>query len=394
MTLLSSQFLLIPGFDYAADYKYVIYSVSQFMIGLLVNCMYCTAYILLMELTTERYRTKLTNLNSYMYVGGELVVLVVYYYSRSWHVVNWFLGFTSLFLLVFSYFFLPESPAFFISMGRNDEALRELNKIAKFNGRKPMSLEASYFDSIKEQEELLNDNDEDQSSLPARSDFKEETSNRKQPLEARSLWQKIDGMFMLTALFTPRKVLIKTSILFYIWTALLLLYYGISLGVTEEAEHADPYLMYLLGCIAETLGFVCCYLNDLFGRKKTINGFFLVTTVIYAFLAYLNFNKEVNLSEGYSPRVILLMCLAFLGKCMASGAYNMSYIYTSELYPTSTRSTAIIFLSCVGSLASILAPQVNMLKILVWAPLPYLIYSGCALFAAFSIFYLPGRLTK
>lgn len=102
LTLLLSQLLL--SFDSslpvlgANDTKYIIYSASQFLIGFLVNCLYCTAYVLLMEFTTENFRTKIANLNSYIYVLGELIVLVVYYVSRNWHVLNWFIGLYSLFL--------------------------------------------------------------------------------------------------------------------------------------------------------------------------------------------------------------------------------------------------------------------------------------------------------
>jgi MFS family permease len=139
------------------------------------------------------------------------------------------------------------------------------------------------------------------------------------------------------------------------------------------------------------VGYLFCYLNDVFGRKRTISGFFFVTTIIYAVLAYMNLNADVHLNEGWSVRVVALMVLALLGKCAISGAYNIAYIYTSELYPTSSRNTAIIFLTCFGSIASLVSPQINDLKTLVWNPLPYIVYSVCALFTTLSIWYLPER---
>jgi hypothetical protein len=60
-TLLVTQlFLSVRYFDLSIRLKYAIYSLSQFLIGLLVNCVYCTAYVLLMEFTTEKYRTKIS----------------------------------------------------------------------------------------------------------------------------------------------------------------------------------------------------------------------------------------------------------------------------------------------------------------------------------------------
>lgn len=366
------------------EYKYTIYSISQFFIGLLVNTLYCTAYILLMELTTDKYRVRLANLNSYCYVGGEVIVLVVYYYSRSWHVLNWFIGILSLVLLALSYIYLPESPAFLIAVDRMEEAMQTLNKIAKSNKRGPV--DKILVERVREQESLLGNDVEDE----------KEAEKGVEPEKRRyHKWLRmIKSMFSFGELFRPRKVFIKTCLVFYIWIALLLLYYGISLGVMEEGEDSDPYLMYLLSCLAEVIGYICCYLNDIFGRKKTICGFFAITTLMYGLLAVLNLDESILASdlEGMlNKRVLLLMILGLLGKCAISGAYQMSYIYTGELYPTQTRSTAVIFFTCFGSISSLVSPQIIMLKKLVWPPLPYVIYSVSAVFSVLCIWILPER---
>ena len=64
--LLVSQLFLEDYFNLSLESKYLIYTTSQFLIGLLVNCFYCTAYVLLMEFTTDKYRTSISNLNSYL----------------------------------------------------------------------------------------------------------------------------------------------------------------------------------------------------------------------------------------------------------------------------------------------------------------------------------------
>ncbi len=63
---------------------------------------------------------------------------------------------------------------------------------------------------------------------------------------------------MVKYLVTPVNNLIKTSILLYIWAALMLLYYGISLGVLS-VDLVNPYLMYILSVVAEILGCTCEY---------------------------------------------------------------------------------------------------------------------------------------
>jgi hypothetical protein len=98
--------------------------------------------------------------------------------------------------------------------------------------------------------------------------------------------------------------------------------------------------------------------------------------------------------DGISVKVILLIVLALVGKCAVSGAYNISYIYTAELYPTSTRNTALILLTCFGSSSSLLAPHIDKLRSHVWHPLSHFVYSGCALLATFLIVFLPETLTS
>ena len=124
----------------SVDLRYAIFSTSQFLIGLLVNCVYCTAYVLLMEFTTDEYKTKIANLNSYMYVLGELIVAIVYYFSRDWDVLCWFIAFFSFVLLVIANFFLPESPQWLISVQRSDQASKILNQMAGINGKREFKL--------------------------------------------------------------------------------------------------------------------------------------------------------------------------------------------------------------------------------------------------------------
>lgn len=108
---------------------------------------------------------------------------------------------------------------------------------------------------------------------------------------------------------------------------------------------------------------------------------------MYALIAYLS-NDISGETSSFSVKAISLMVFALIGKCAVSGAYNISYIYTSELYPIKTRNTAVLFLTCFGGVSSLVAPQINLLKTLVWNPLPYIIYSVCALLGCGCVYFL------
>lgn len=239
--LIFSQFLLLDFIRLSVDLKYIIYSISQFLIGLLVSCLYCTAYVLLMEFTTEKYKTKIANLNSYIYVVGELIVFLIYYVSRNWHVLNWFIGLYSLVILILTYYFLPESPAWLIAMSHHNKAIKTLKKIAKTNGIKNYILPNSLIAEVKEQENLLLLN----GTKTFDSDSHSTDNNNKKNIDINDNQindndeEYIDDknclldIFMLKYLFFPLSNLIKTLVLYYIWSSMILLYYGVSLGVTN-----------------------------------------------------------------------------------------------------------------------------------------------------------------
>jgi MFS family permease len=363
LTLVISQFLLLNIIHLSIDSKYIIYSVSQFLIGLLVNCLYCTAYVLLFEFSTEKYRTIISNLNSYIYVGGELIALVVYYFSRNWHVLNWFIAIYSLLLLILTYFFLPESPLWLLSSSTShnaySKAIKILSIMAKTNGKKNYQIPDSVIEDYKQKEKLLKDPSETSSSntkkLSLNDNIYIENSKKiqndcnnnieinknnsellinnddleisKSSENDESLDELNDNetdldLLVLKQIFVPKKNLIKTLLLFFIWIALMLIYYGISLGVTS-IDNVNPYLMYFLSSIAEIIGYIVCYINDVIGRKKTISLFLFITTLMYAFIAIFTEYITGNESDPYSFKAILLMIFALIGKCAVSGSYNV-----------------------------------------------------------------------
>jgi OCT family organic cation transporter-like MFS transporter 4/5 len=381
---------------------------SQFLVGLLVNCLYSSAYVLLLEFTTEKYRTTFANYNAYLYIVGELLALIVYYLSRDWHVLNWFICCYAALLFVLTYLFLPESPVWLVSCDRFVQANAILKKMAKTNGKnyydlaileKLMQFQSEYIlRSEKPFAEAEEKGENDEQLILKYQQRIKQLKRADKSVESSSQHTQSDLFQTIKMLFIPRNHLVKTSLLFYVWLALMLLYYGISLGVTT-VEFVDPYLMYLLSCGAELLGYVCCYLNDVFGLKKTISSFFLITALVYAIMVYVSLSIEPSLEESssssssasssFSYKSIIVILLVLTGKCAVSTSYNLAYIYTSELYPTELRNTALLFQISFSSISSLIAPQINMLKSLIWRPFPYLIYSVCALLSCVCIWFLP-----
>lgn len=156
-------------------------------------------------------------------------------------------------------------------------------------------------------------------------------------------------------------------------------------GVTSISSNLDPYLMYLLSSIAEVIGYISCHLNDKFSRKRVMI-FFLGTAGIMCLIVAL-IPKDV--SSDLSVNSILVILFASIGKAMASAAFNSGYVFTTKLYPTSVRNTLVALVSSIGRTGSLISPQINLLRKLVWEPLPYFIFSGSSLLACLLTIFLP-----
>lgn len=364
ISLLVPQLLVLPQFPFSFTFKYISYSVGQFLIGFSVNCYFTSTYILLVESTTERYRTKFANIVSYMYVLGQLFCLIVYYLTQSWHILNWSMAVFSLVMLVVAFFFLPESPLWLLSVGEVDRAVEILKKIATINKR------TAEFEVLLDEMQVLKDNVEKQ--------------------KPKFSIRNIIGDLEITQLFVPTRNLIKLVAVLYIWLSLILLYYGISFNVLNESSllSLSPYIMFLMSALAEIIGYICCYANDWIGRSRTIAIFFSSITIFYLLMAIFAVLDQSNPHWAYK---IVLIALALVGKCSVAGAYNILYIYTNELYPAQIRNTALLFFTCFGGTSSLLAPYVDFLgrELTIWSP--HVVYSLFSFIAALILIFILPR---
>ena len=379
LILIISEFCSLEVFKTSIMTRYIVYAVGQFLIGLVVNCCYCIAYVLLLELTSSRYRTTFSNINSYIYVIGELNVMIGYYLFKNWHYLNYFIILYSLVALVLAYIFLPESPQWLISLGRHKDAYNLLYRIAKINKRKKQFIKDYNDDLTKFNLTSYNLDDETDSDKSSEDNIVNEKSSNN---------SSSNTFFRI---FYPRKMFIKTAILIYVWFALNLLYYGMSLGITS-IKAIDPYYMFFFSCIAEILGVILCRYNDIYGRRKTFSAFLILSGVTCIIVAAIPHGYETSDTIGIVE--VLIVIFALIGKGAISGAYNIIYIYTSELYTTNVRNTAVLFLVCIGSLGSLIAPQINFLRSVLWKQLPYIIFGVNSLVASFCVIFLPETMVK
>ncbi len=192
-SIISTQ--LLQMFNFEISTKYLIYCMLQFLLGFTSYSLYVTSYVLLLELTTPKYSTIVSNNNLYFYILGEMIALLLGYFARDWHIIIWCVGAYSIIIVLIICFYLQESPRYLIARKMYKEALLVLNKIALTNGK----------EFLIEEFELSNLNDT--------TNDNESSSNN-------------NNESVLDYLKNPIFNLIKTLLLIYIWISLSMIYYG------------------------------------------------------------------------------------------------------------------------------------------------------------------------
>lgn len=81
-SIIISESLQMEFFNLGFNTKFFIYCVLQLLLGFTSYSLYVTSYVLLLEMTTSKYSTIVSNFNLYMYVLGELFALSLGYFAR------------------------------------------------------------------------------------------------------------------------------------------------------------------------------------------------------------------------------------------------------------------------------------------------------------------------
>lgn len=313
---------------------YKLFLLCRFLMAFTGNIVYQTSYILAVEVCTSRQRSIVGILFSVPFAIGYMLLPGVAYYLREWRQLHLAISLPVSLLLVNSVL-LPESPRWLIQKGKWKEAEMELQRAARWNSRK--SLDSTWLIStireMKAEAEARNG-----SPMNERDDPTKETSST----SFRDICRRI-FVFVRTP-FLRRISLIMS----FNWITCTMVYYGLSLNF--ENFGADPFLYMFLGGLMELpsytliIPFVMRY-----GRKIPLI-FFLFTCSLAVLLLLV---LPVERSSWWFLAVVMV------GKFLITSAYQVIYLYCSELYPTTLRTRGLGLTSMMGRLGAIISPFIN-----------------------------------
>ncbi|XP_066918950.1 synaptic vesicle 2-related protein-like isoform X2 [Clytia hemisphaerica] len=271
---------------------------------------------------------------------------------------RWYLVIITLpmFFFLFTGFWLPESPRYLMTVGKTDQVMKLLKKMAAENGK----------------------------TLPEGTLMKQEINTRRgRPID----------------LFQPEWIR-TTLLLFVIWFTSAFTYYGIVLLTTEmfqtEIDGCNPYNKHekqaLGGChhltnkdytdfmlttLAEFPGLLLAiFLIEYFGRKKTLAILFGSAAVSFCLLA---------ICSGRTMSVIFV----FAVRGFVTGSFQVAYVYTPEVLPTNVRAVGLGSCSTFARIGAMTTPFVAQVLIHVSFYLVVGVYATLISLCVVAALFLP-----
>ncbi|KGL97633.1 Solute carrier family 22 member 13, partial [Charadrius vociferus] len=307
---------------------FYVYMAFRCVVGASVSGITMTILALATEWIGVSSRPKAVLISHCCFAIGQMLLAGLSYGIRNWRLLQ-ITGSAPIFAFFFSIQVLPESARWLVTKGRIEEAKKVLQKAASINKRTipPALLEQRnsqgfpmpWFDCL------------------AFCILKLKPENQTQSGSTLDLFRKKH----------LRKV---TLIMSCAWFVNSLVYYGLSLNVTNFG--LDIYLTQLaFGAVEIPARVGCIFMLQWFGRKKTQAVLLLLSGLVCLIITVIPEDQPV-----------VTTILATVGKFTASASFSTSYVYSAELFPTVIRQTGVGLCSMSARVAGIMAPLIRLLS--------------------------------
>ncbi|XP_009458954.1 PREDICTED: solute carrier family 22 member 6-A-like [Nipponia nippon] len=326
---------------------FTVYCLFRFLTGMAFSGIVLNSVSLSLEWMPTRTRALVGTFMGYCYTTGQFLLAGIAYAVPDW---RWLQLTVSLpFFCFFLYsWWLTESARWLVMVGKSQQALKELQKVARINGK-------------KEEGEKL-----DIEALRSHM-AKEMASSRSQgtvcdPHIPLPTSPPVTFVPLLTS-FWPR---FSTSFAYY--------------GLAMDLQNFDVniYVIQLIfGAVDIPAKLVSILTITFVGRRFTQS-----VALILAGLAIL-----ANILVPRDLRT-LRTALAVFGKGCLAASFNCVFLYTGELYPTVIRQTGMGLANTMARLGSITAPLVKMAGD-VFPALPFVIYGAAPVVSGLVAIFLP-----
>ncbi|NXO81092.1 S226A protein, partial [Sitta europaea] len=321
---------------------FAVYCLFRFLTGMAFSGIVLNSVSLSLEWMPTHMRALVGTFMGYCYTAGQFLLAGVAFAIPDWRRLQLAVSLPFFGFFLYSWW-LTESARWLVMVGRSHQALQELQKVARINGK-------------KEEGDKL-----DIETLRSHME-KEMTASRTRHT-------------VLDLVRTP--VLRRISLcLCFVWFSTSFAYYGLAMDL--QNFEFDIYVIQLIfGAVDIPAKLVSILTITYAGRRLTQAG-----ALVLAGLAIL-----ANTLVPHELRT-LRTALAVFGKGCLAASFNCVFLYTGELYPTVIRQTGMGLANTMSRLGSIMAPLVKMAGEL-FPALPFLIYGAAPVVSGLVAAFLP-----
>ncbi|KAM8858410.1 solute carrier family 22 member 15 [Spinachia spinachia] len=338
-------FEVIFGYVTALAPNYEVFAVSRLLVGVMNGGIGLVCFVLTQEYVGKSYWAMTGTLTSMSFAVGIALFAALGYFVRPWRNLAAVANSSGVLFFLMSVT-LPESPRWLYSQGRTEQAEEVLRYIALRNGNAANNLRLKGVGGAK-------------------------AGNHGN-----------GGAGVLQLVIHP-VLRLRTMVLMYVWYACSLVYYGLTLGAGETS--GSRYVNVAMYGLVELPAYPLCiyFINKHWaGRRKSMATFLCLAGSACFCTMFIPEGTETLLS---------VTSFALLGKLMVSAAFNIAYVYTSELYPTVIRNAGLGVCSMSCRVGGILAPFVPSMRAL-HTSLPFTVFCLSGLSAGCLGLLLPETL--
>uniref|UniRef100_A0A8C3GA92 Solute carrier family 22 member 15 n=1 Tax=Cyclopterus lumpus TaxID=8103 RepID=A0A8C3GA92_CYCLU len=338
-------FEVIFGYVTAFAPSYEVFAVSRLLVGLMNGGIGLVCFVLTQEYVGKSYWAMTGTLTSMSFAVGIAMFGALGYFIRPWRILATVANSSGVLFFLMSVT-LPESPRWLYSQGQTEKAEEVLRYMALRNGKTVKNL----------------------------------TLKRIGAAKGRNRGNRGAGVLQLVLHPVLR---LRTMVLMYVWYACSLVYYGLTLGAGETS--GSRYVNVAMYGLVELPAYPLCiyFINKHWaGRRKSMASFLCLAGSACFCSLFMPENTGTLLS---------VTSFALLGKLMVSAAFNIAYVYTSELYPTVIRNAGLGVCSMSCRVGGILAPFVPSMRAL-HTSMPFTVFCLSGLSAGCLGLLLPETL--
>ncbi|XP_042296227.1 solute carrier family 22 member 6-A-like isoform X4 [Sceloporus undulatus] len=345
LTIWSFLQMAVMGTCAAFSPNFISYCVFRFLSGMAHSGFGLSIACLIVEWIPTQFRTITIAVTGFTYTLGQILLAGLAYGIPDWRWLQFTVSAPFFFFLLYSWWF-AESARWLILSGKAGTAVSVLQRVARINGKQEAGASITT-------EVLL--------------------SNMEKELSVTKASYTISDLVRTPAI---RRIFCCLSV---VWFSVSFSYYGLAMDLQNFG--VSIYLIQVIfGAVDFPAKVIVTITMSYIGRRFSLSSFLIVA----GFIIIINIFVPTELQT-------VRTALAVIGKGCLSAAFNCTFLFTTELYPTPVRQTGLGFGSTMARVGGIVAPLAKMMEDY-YALLPPIVYGAVPIFSGIIACFLPETL--